>query len=102
MFTLFDIKEIIETTLGANQLLSELPEKLTWNTSNRKNDDKSEIHTTDSLELDNLIIELNPMEIRTFIITYSEKSGDSYDDNNSNRNTATTFIILIVALIKML
>lgn len=115
LFTLFDIKEIEETTLGANQLLSEVSEKLQWNVSFVRNDEDL-MRSKNPLEIDNLVIELNPMEIRTFIITYSAKNeggnndDDNDDDNNgedenndddnsSGKNTATVFLLCMAIII---
>lgn len=119
MFTLFDITKIEETTLGANQLLSDVPQKLQWKTATQLGDKKYVTQPKNSLDVDNLIVELNPMEIRTFIITYiartedeggdggndndDDQDGDQddedADENKSSKNTAVLFFVFIAALI---
>jgi lysosomal alpha-mannosidase len=59
LFTLFNITEIWETTLGANQALDE------------------------SDDVTNLKITLKPMEIRTFIIK-TDQNNDHIDNDNDN------------------
>jgi lysosomal alpha-mannosidase len=62
LFTLFNITEIWETTLGANQVLDESP---------------------------NLKITLKPMEIRTFIIKTDQNNDDIDNDNDNSAGSHT-------------
>lgn len=119
MFTLFDITEIKETTLGANQLLSDAQQKLQWNTASNVTDKKFATQSSDTLVVENSVIVLNPMEIRTFIITYAAKveddnggSGgndededddendddDDDDDSSSSTNRAAVLLVLFAAV----
>lgn len=102
--------EIEETTLGANQLLNDVPEKLQWETTRNVGDQISVKESSKSLDVNNLMVELNPLQIRTFLITYTTKNnddgGNDNDDDdgeeetsNSSKNTAVVCFVLIAALI---
>ncbi|XP_076348984.1 lysosomal alpha-mannosidase-like [Tachypleus tridentatus] len=71
MFTPFDVVNVTETTLGANQLLKETS-RLTWNTegsSASNNDRQKDIPKTPDFN-----VTLSPMEIRTFVVALSDDS----------------------------
>jgi hypothetical protein len=65
LFTLFNITEIWETTLGANQVFDESP---------------------------NLKITLKPMEIRTFIIKTDQNNDDIDNDNDNSAGSLTVLV----------
>lgn len=69
LFTTFDIISLEETTLGANQLLSE-NDRLKFSSTDQPETSQKPVSDDD---LDNLIVTMNPMQIRTFIVSIQAK-----------------------------
>ncbi|XP_076264017.1 lysosomal alpha-mannosidase-like [Rhynchophorus ferrugineus] len=72
LFTLFDIKKIQETTLGGNQLLKD-NQRLMFNSPDQR-ELENDNHQDDEL-LEKYVVSLNPMQIRTFIISIEMRTN---------------------------
>lgn len=87
--------------------MNDVPEKLQWKTARGVRDQTSMKESSNSLDANNLIVDLDPLQIRTFLITYTIKKNedggnDNDDDNgeeNSNSSSCTNTAVLCFVLI---
>ncbi|XP_011309552.1 lysosomal alpha-mannosidase-like [Fopius arisanus] len=73
LFAYFTIKEVRETTLGANQWIEDM-RRLKWVIQSNEVPDQLQESVTLPVNNGTIAILLNPMEIRTFIISIEQKS----------------------------
>lgn len=65
---ILQIKELKETSLSANQDKSEI-KKLTWNVEGDKSQEPHAVRGG-PVKISDLVVELGPMEIRTFLLKF--------------------------------
>ena len=68
----FQIKKITETSLSANQERTEMERKrLVWKVEGSSEEEESKVVRGGPVDPEKLVVNLAPMEIRTFIIEFS-------------------------------
>lgn len=74
MYCLFQIGKVTETNLSANQERTEMEKKrLVWKVEESSREENKVVRGG-PVDPDNLVVELAPMEIRTFVIDFNPES----------------------------
>lgn len=69
LYCMFQIKELKETSLSANQDKSKM-KKMSWEVEGENSSNSSAAIKGGPVDMSNLVVELGPMEIRTFLLTF--------------------------------
>ncbi|XP_050518488.1 lysosomal alpha-mannosidase [Diabrotica virgifera virgifera] len=97
-FKHFDIKSMAETTLAANQLLSDYQKKTkyTWKTSDLTT---KNVKRVEPIEGTPKAVSLSPMQIRTFIVSLKEKDNTSSFGFYVKPHISLGFVFIIIRLL---
>lgn len=72
ILTFLQIKEVTEMSLSGNQEKAKMKEKMKWKVEGEA-EEASSPQRGGAVDKSTLVVELGPMEIRTFVVEFSQK-----------------------------